>query len=138
MLVSEVEHKDNSELLRDLYTYHLALVANSGLSDDSFKSVQESARDNLDRIISELRPWDAKDKTDRISDEVSQFKEDFKGFFDIDLDDEDQKKEYYEELKGALDDQKEYEEVSGEDAQKLKINEAAKRVEERRRRAHKR
>lgn len=138
MLVSEVEHKDTSELLRDLYTYHLALVANSGLSDDSFKSVQESARDNLDRIISIRRPWDAKDKTDRISDEVTQFKEDFKGFFDIDLDDEDQKKEYYEELKGALDDQKEYEEVSGEDAQKLKINEAAKRVEERRRRAHKR
>jgi len=139
MLVGEVATKDNAELLRDLYTYHLALVANSGLSEDSFKSVQESARTNLEQLIAVKRPWEEAEKTDIISSEVSQFKEDFKRFFDIDLDDEEQKEKYYKELEQSITDQKEraHVEASSEDVQAHKIDEAAKRVKERRRRAHK-
>lgn len=139
MLVSEVATKDDAELLRDLYTYHLALVANSGLSEDSFKSVQESARTNLDQLIAVRRPWEEVEKTDRVSSEVSQFKEDFKRLFDIDLNDEEQKEKYYKELEQAIVGQKEHEheEASSEGVQARKIEEAAKRVEERRRRAHK-
>jgi len=84
-------------LLRDLYSYHLALVANSGISPDSFKSVQESAKDNLDQIVAARRPWEAQDKSTRLEDEVAQSKEDWKYFFDIDLDDEEQRSKYLEE-----------------------------------------
>jgi len=85
-------------LLRDLYSYHLALVANSGISSDSFKSVQESAKDNLDQIVAARRPWAAQDKSDRLLDEVAQSKEDWKHFFGIDLNDEEQRSKYLAEL----------------------------------------
>lgn len=97
LLIGQMAQEDNATLLRDLYSYHLALVANSGISPDSFKSVQESAKDNLDQIVAARRPWAAQDKSDRLEDDVAQSKEDWKYFFDIDLNDEEQRSKYLEE-----------------------------------------
>ena len=138
MLVGEIATTDNAKLLRDSYAYHLALVANSGLSEDSFKSVQESARDSLDQLIDIRRPWDQRDKAVRLSDEIAQFKQDFKDFAGVDLDDEEQAEKYYKEVDEVRENWSKHAEENSEETQERKMLEAHKRVEERRRRAHKR
>jgi TRAP-type C4-dicarboxylate transport system substrate-binding protein len=140
MLISEMSVEDNSKLIKDLYAYHLALVANSGISEDSFKSVQESARKNLDQIIAVKRPWEEHNKEEQLTSEVEQYKEDMRRFFDIDLDDEEQKKAHMESW-DKLSEEGHEAGVKAENAEgdlERKIQEATKRVEERRRRARRR
>ena len=43
--------------MEHLYSYHLALVSNSGLTEDSFKSVQGSAKENFGELMNVSRPW---------------------------------------------------------------------------------
>ena len=140
MLVSEMVTEDNSKLLRDLYTYHLALVANSGISEDSFKSVQESARKNLDQIIAAKRPWEEHEQEDRVTSEVEQYREDMRRFFDIDLDDEEQRKAHMESWEQAQQRGQEDAKTSAnaEGDYRTRFEEAQKRVKERRRRARSR
>ena len=137
MLVSEIATTDNAQLLRDSYTYHLALVANSGLAEDSFKSVQESARETLDKLIELRRPWEAGDRANKLLDEVAQFKEDFKHFAGVDLDDEEQAEKYFKHTDDVRANWKrEAEERENAPNQEELMMAASKRVEERRRRAH--
>jgi|TARA_R110000824_G_scaffold29652_12_gene98503 hypothetical protein len=138
LLIGQMAQEDNATLLRDLYSYHLALVANSGISPDSFKSVQESAKDNLDQIVAARRPWAAQDKSDRLEDEVAQSKEDWKYFFDIDLNDEEQRSKYLEELdKQAEKALIEADQPLEEDLIADKIEAATKRITARRSRTRK-
>ena len=140
MLISEMITEDNSKLIKDLYAYHLALVANSGISDDSFKSVQESARKNLDQIIAAKRPWEEHTRADRLTSEVEEYKEDMRRFFGIDLDDEEQKKAHMASWEEMTEEGREagIKAANAEGDLERKIKEATERVEERRRRARRR
>jgi len=44
MLLNGLAREDDQQLHRGVLDYHLALVANSGLTEDSFKTAQENAR----------------------------------------------------------------------------------------------
>ena len=132
--------KDDEDILERLYDYHLALVANSGLSEDSFKSTQESARDNFEDIVAAKRPWLGNTKEDRLNNEVSSYKDEWKDMFGWDLAAPKALKKYWEERSKEGE---EYDEKKAKEAQKEidhedRMEEARKRVKERRRLANQR
>ena len=90
--------QSDKELLHQLYLYHLALVSNSGLTEESFKSTQQSARDNFEEFVAKVRPWLGRSKEERSKQEGEQFKEDWKQVFGWDLDD----KEAYDEWEKSM------------------------------------
>ena len=87
MLINEMATQSDKELLHQLYLYHLALVSNSGLTEESFKSTQQSARDNFEEFVAKVRPWLGRSKEERSKQEGEQMKEDWKEVFGWDLDD---------------------------------------------------
>jgi len=87
ILLNEMTSQADKELLEQLYSYHLALISNSGLTQDSFKSTQKSARDNFEGLMSAARPWTGHSVEDRLGLEREQIKEDWKYFFGWDMDD---------------------------------------------------
>ena len=70
MLLNEMTAQSDRVLIEHLYSYHLALVSNSGLTDDSFKSIQASARENFEELINVLRPWATKATFSNPKDEL--------------------------------------------------------------------
>lgn len=56
-----LEQDDDVVLLGQMLQYHLALVGNSGLTDDSFKRAQKSSRGLLYDLLGRLRPWEGVD-----------------------------------------------------------------------------
>lgn len=122
--------------MRELYSYHLALVSNSGLTDDSFKSTQKTAKGNFEDIINSMRPWSGT-KEDRLDGEVDQMKEDWKRFFDWDLDDPEAVKTWHDQIEEMTERglHPEREEVLAEKEQQ-RFAAAKERVKERRARAH--
>lgn len=132
--------EDDVDILERLYDYHLALVANSGLSEDSFKSTQESARDNFEDIVAAKRPWIGNTKEDRLNNEISNYKQDWQEIFGWDLDDPKAMKVWREaskrNAKGEYDRQQS---IAQEAIDKVtRIEEARERVKERRRLANQR
>lgn len=87
MLINEMATQSDKELLHQLYLYHLALVSNSGLTEESFKSTQQSARDNFEEFVAKVRPWLGRSREERGKTEGEQMKEDWKQVFGWDLDD---------------------------------------------------
>jgi|TARA_R110002051_G_scaffold69032_1_gene124260 phosphotransacetylase len=138
MLISEMVTEGNSKLLRDLYSYHLALVANSGISEDSFKSVQDSARQNLDQIIAASRPWEQHEKEDKITTDIAEFREDMRRIFDIDLDNEEEYAAYMEESEQFDAQNAELAEEEDEETVGAMIAKREEAVKERRRRSYSR
>ena len=57
LLLGGVQREYDAEILTALFNYDLALVANSGLSEDSFKAVQKSAKDAFEKLHAVYRPW---------------------------------------------------------------------------------
>ena len=98
MLINEMATQSDKELLHQLYLYHLALVSNSGLTEESFKSTQQSARDNFEEFVAKVRPWLGRSKEERSKQEGEQFKEDWKQVFGWDLDD----REAYDEWEKGM------------------------------------
>lgn len=122
--------------MEHLYSYHLALVSNSGLTDDSFKSTQESARSNFKDISSSLRPW--RDEAKEAYAERDQINEDWKKFFGWDMEDPVALKKWQDEM-AAL--SKEADETvnrrnAGPEEVNALLAEAKERVRERRAKAY--
>jgi hypothetical protein len=86
ILLNEMTSQADKELIEHLYSYHLALVSNSGLTEDSFKSTQKSARNNFEELMSAARPWTGRSVEERLDQESDQIKEDWKYFFGWDMD----------------------------------------------------
>lgn len=86
ILLNEMTSQADREMLQQLYAYHLALISNSGLTKDSFKSTQKSARENFEEIIATMRPWTGRSIEERLSQEQDQIKEDWKYYFGWDMD----------------------------------------------------
>jgi hypothetical protein len=134
LLLNEMMSQEDRDLMEHLYSYHLALVSNSGLTEDSFKSTQQSARDNFEDIAGGLRPWIGKTKEDRALSAKEEMKEDWKNFFGWDLDDpeayETWKKEMgelKEEAAGAADRRN-----AGPEEEMQRLEDARERIRERR------
>jgi len=125
---------DTLDLLKPLFDYQLALVANSGLTEDSFKKAQESARDNFENIVGAMRPWEGRTKEERLDSDIDQYKKDWQEIFGWDLDDEDQAAEYWEKRKKAETHyEQESERAIQEEAERAKrFTDAQERVKQRR------
>jgi hypothetical protein len=125
---------DTIDLLKPLFDYQLALVANSGLTEDSFKKAQESARDNFENIVGALRPWEGRTKEERLSSDIDQYKKDWQELFGWDLDNEEQAAEYWKKrTKAEAQFEQESEQAIQEEANRARrFMEAQERVKQRR------
>jgi len=86
LLLGGVQREDDCKLLEALYNYDTSLVANSGLSEDSFKGVQKSAKAAFQRLLNTYRPWAAVAEEDAKNDEANRYREAYKALIG-DLDD---------------------------------------------------
>lgn len=57
IILSALETNDTAAFLRIAFDYERSLVANSGLTDDSFKEAQKRAREYFDAIKKIAIPW---------------------------------------------------------------------------------
>ena len=53
-----VADEDNIQIQRAAFEHHLALMGNSGLTENSFKSVQTRANEDFWNFVSVMRPWE--------------------------------------------------------------------------------
>lgn len=138
ILVNEMTSQADKELLEHLYAYHLALVSNSGLSEDSFKSTQDSARENFDDLVGTLRPWVGRTKTDRHQNEYEQFKANWQRLVGWDVSDPKLLKEWQENAKSlaAKAELKRENEAQAEIDREANFVRAKERVRERRARIY--
>lgn len=138
ILVNEMTTQSDKELLNQLYLYHLALVSNSGLTEESFKSTQQSARENFNEFAAKIRPWLGRTAEERGKTENEQMKEDWKLVFGWDIDNE----EEYDSWKSAMQELKDKganyaNEVQMEQVEReKKFSDARERIRERRARAY--
>lgn len=102
LLLNEMMSQEDRTLMEHLYSYHLALVSNSGLTEESFKSTQKSARENFEEITGELRPWAGRTKGERSGREKDQMSEDWKEFFGWDMNDPQQLESWRKEMKELM------------------------------------
>jgi len=73
ILLNEMTTQSDRALIEHLYSYHLALVSNSGLTENSFKSVQESAKENFEELLNASRPWSkSTGRFDNVREELVQ------------------------------------------------------------------
>jgi len=134
ILLNEMTSQADKELLEQLYSYHLALISNSGLTEDSFKSTQKSARDNFEELMASARPWTGRSIDERLGPERDQIKEDWEYFFGWDMDDPVEVSAYVKEKEKMA---KEYAEeearkASGEDDEQARMKAIQERVRQRR------
>ncbi len=131
ILLNEMTTQSDRELMEHLYSYHLALVSNSGLTEDSFKSVQGSAKENFEELMNVSRPWAR--STERFRNIRDELVSGWKEAFDEDLDDPevmDAWKKDMEELSTSVEKYRSQE--SEQEIQERKLERASKRVSERR------
>jgi hypothetical protein len=75
ILANSVGTEDDKEVLQNIYRFHLALVSNSGLTEDSFKSAQTNARDTFFDLIGSLRPWEGTNAAERKGKEIEDLRQ---------------------------------------------------------------
>ncbi len=90
---------DNGELLKTAFQFQLALVSNSNLSPSDFSSVQRSAKDLYADIQGNLKPWTGATKEDRDTNMRNEFAAQWKEIAGFDLDDEDAKAKWEDEIR---------------------------------------
>lgn len=89
ILLNGVAAEDDIATYQTIYRYHLALVGNSGLSEDSFRDVQDRARDAFNDLMQLYRPWSSKVKASHEirEEEAQQLREAYKQAFGFDVND---------------------------------------------------
>lgn len=58
LITRGIQKREDQKLLELLYNYDLSLVANSGLTEESFKKVQGTAQKAFKKILAVYRPWE--------------------------------------------------------------------------------
>ena len=76
-LVNTMGDLDNLELLHAAHRHQCALMAHGNLKEDSFKNVQQQAKDLFQDMMKILRPWEKFEKQSGIDDLVEEFKRHF-------------------------------------------------------------
>jgi len=71
-----MSREDDLKLSQAAYAYHLALVANSSLTDESWKKSTKNAVETFNNIIGLLHPWNAREAGK--DSEIAGLKEQFK------------------------------------------------------------
>jgi hypothetical protein len=71
-LLRELVREDDIVIQRSILDFHRALVSNSGLDDDSFKTSQEHAKAAVFDMMGLVRPWEGGTYEDRKRQEYKQ------------------------------------------------------------------
>ena len=81
ILIKAVGADDDERLLRDIFNFHLALVSNSGLTDESFAKEQSKARDAFYDITGAIRPWEGVSAEARKAKEIKDLRQQYIAVF---------------------------------------------------------
>lgn len=57
MIIDEMNREADEKILVYAYQFHLALAANSSLTEDSFKKTQKNALDLYNDLLNNIHPW---------------------------------------------------------------------------------
>ena len=79
---------DDDRVLQDaIYRFHLSLVSNSGLTEESFAEAQKNAQNGFYDVVGLLRPWAGVSAAERQTQEVDTLKKAYEEAFGRSLDD---------------------------------------------------
>ena len=81
ILLRQVSQDDDQELREAFHRHHLALVGNSGLTEESFESSQKEASSAVRRIAGGLKPWHDFSEAAALHDKTDKIREDYKAAF---------------------------------------------------------
>jgi hypothetical protein len=85
IMIAGMSRDDDFDLQTKVMDFHLALVSNSGLTEDSFKSSQANARETFYDIIAVTRPWEMGSKDQRQEKLLNDSYDAYKAAFGEDL-----------------------------------------------------
>lgn len=84
ILLKGVQRKNHLVDLTAAYNYELALLSNSRLTDESFQSGQERAKELYYDIVSILRPWEGANYAERKKQEFDDHRQSYIDAFGVD------------------------------------------------------
>lgn len=70
LLIDGMARDDDLEIVKASYGFHLALVANSQLTEDSWKSAKTSALEMFNEIVNVVHPWGSRTTEQRRAEEA--------------------------------------------------------------------
>ena len=76
--MDELSREEDRYLSEQLFAYNRALMANSGLSDESFKHVQKQSRESCLELVNLVRPWEDQNVAAMKAKEHTELREVFK------------------------------------------------------------
>lgn len=75
ILLNGLAYEDDMRTQDAMLRFHLALVGNSGLTEESFKTAQSNAKDTLYDYLNLLKPWEILSSSAQKQAEVSRLKQ---------------------------------------------------------------
>ena len=101
LLVSELADQNDIKVLTELLRFHLACVSNSGLTEDSFKSAQDSAKEIYEQIQGIYKPWSTASSRIGAMTEDESIRAAWKHFMGFEMGDEEGLEEWRKDIKSA-------------------------------------
>jgi hypothetical protein len=99
LIIRTLIREDNRSILHDKYQFDLALVSHGQLGSDTFKSVQETAREAFEDLKATARPWNGRATAeDRRREEKEIFDDEWEYHFGFRPDDIDALEEWESEV----------------------------------------
>ena len=99
LLVTELANQEDIKVLSEVLKFHLACVSNSGLTEDSFKNAQKSAREVYEEIQGLYRPWATSSSKVKAISEDDSWKAAWKHFFGWEMGDKEGLQKWREDYK---------------------------------------
>lgn len=94
-----MNREDDRVVRQAILSYHCALVGNSGITEESFKTAQQNAKDSVYDILGSIRPWDGHDSKERRAKEMADMEMAWYNAFGVDPDDPDWEAKVEQEMK---------------------------------------
>lgn len=99
-LIRALEEDSREKLLYHAYEFQLALVSSSKLSSEDFSKLQKECKELFADLEGSLRPWLGRSSEDRHTNDVVNFKEQWKALAGFDPDDAEAKAKWEKEVEG--------------------------------------
>lgn len=84
ILVTALGRKKDEKVYDATFRFGLALVANAGLTPDSFRKVQGDAQENYHDLVGTIRPWEGRSFTDRKRREMKDHRQAYIDAYGVD------------------------------------------------------
>jgi hypothetical protein len=75
LLIDSMARDDDLEIIKAAYDFHLALVANPQLTEESWKSAKTNALELFNEAVNVVHPWGAKSTEQRRAEEYDRLAE---------------------------------------------------------------